>query len=115
MKELSNNNIRSIVLVILLVLAGSYTFTSATETSEEKAVIVFVDGSTGELVVTNQVNSSYEIQLFDLTGKEVLKVVQDHETPTRRIQTSQLRKGIYLVRVSPTPDAPSVTLKVMIR
>lgn len=115
MKELFNNNIRSIVLVILLLVAGSYTFVYSSETSEEKTVIVFVDGSTGELVVTNHVNSSYEIQLFDLTGKEALKVVQDHETPTRRIQTSQLRKGIYLVRVSPAPNAPSVTLKVMIR
>ncbi len=115
MKKLFKNNIRSIVLVTLLMLTGSYAHAFTSEAEEEKAVLVYVDGSTGDLVVTNHVNASYKIQLFDLTGKEVIKVVQDPETPTRRIQTSQLRKGVYLVRVTPAPNAPSVTLKVMIR
>lgn len=115
MMKLFINNLRSIVLVLLLISTGGYAMALSAEAIDEKAVVVFVDSSTGDLVITNHVNGFYEIQLFDLTGKEVLKVVQEPETPTRRIQTSQLRKGIYLVRVSPAPDAPSVTLKVMIR
>ncbi len=94
---------------------GGASFALSSQVEAEKTVVAYVDGSTGDLVVTNHVNASYEIQLFDLTGKEVIKVVQDPETPTRRIQTSQLRKGIYLVRVTPASNAPSVTLKVMIR
>lgn len=115
MKQLYNPYIRSFVLVILLMLTGGYAAAFSSEVEAEKAVIVYVDGTTGDLVVTNAVMTSYEVQLFDLTGKEVLKTVQEAETPTCRIQTSQLRKGIYLVRVTPAPNAPSVTLKVMIR
>jgi len=109
------SNLGSIVLVLLLLFAINYTYAFSNEISEEKAVVVFVDAFTGELVVTNHVNSSYEIQLFDLTGKEVFKVLQDQGTPTRRIQTSELRKGIYLVRVTPASNTSSVIVKVMIR
>jgi hypothetical protein len=98
-----------------MVLAGGNTVAFSSETPEEKSVLAFVDSSTGELVVTNQVSSAYEIQLFDLTGKEVLKVAQEPESPICRIQTSHLRKGVYLVRVTPSPDAPSAILKVLLR
>jgi hypothetical protein len=115
MKQLLNHNIRSLLIVILLFLTGGYAAAFSSEADEEKAVIVYVDATTTDLVVTNPVKTAYEIQLFDLTGKEVVRVVQEPETPTCRIQTSQLCKGIYLVRVTPAPNVPSVTLKVMIR
>lgn len=116
MKKALHHSIRFTVFLLLLILTGGYATANYSEAEGEKAVVVYMDGHTGDLVVNNaSVTTSYEIQLFDLTGKEVIKVVQEPETPISRIQTSQLRKGVYLVRVTPAPNAPSVTLKVMIR
>lgn len=106
--------LKVIVLALILITGGSGSVVSA-ETPEEKDLIVYVDENSAQLVITNHVDSSYIIQLFDLTGKEVMKLVQDRDNHTRRIETSQLHRGIYLVRVIPAEKAPSKTVKVMIR
>ena len=113
MKVDADMNIRFIVLIFFLVFTVAPGF--SLEISDEKELTVFVDRSTGEIIVNNPATTNYEIQLFDLTGKEVLRSSNNQETSTTRIQTSQLRKGIYLVRVIPVNGASPITVKVMIR
>ncbi|GAO31335.1 T9SS type A sorting domain-containing protein [Geofilum rubicundum] len=106
--------LKVIALALFLVVSSAGSVLSA-ENPEEKDLIVYVDENSAQLVITNHVDSSYIIQLFDLTGKEVMKLLQDRDNPTRRIETSQLHRGIYLVRVIPAEKATSKTVKVMIR
>jgi hypothetical protein len=78
------------------------------------ATAVF-DNSSGELVVTNLVESEYLIQVFDLTGQEVARREVASGNTKVRISSSQFRRGVYLVRVTPASNAPSVTVKIMMR
>ncbi|NLX72797.1 MAG: T9SS type A sorting domain-containing protein [Bacteroidales bacterium] len=83
--------------------------------SQTNSVDVYIDAYTGELVVNNKVSSVYEVRIFDLTGKEVMKATQPQSDLNSRLDISGLSKGLYLVRVSPTPDAPALTIKIMLR
>lgn len=110
--------LKVIILALIFMASGSETVFSAensVENTAEKELVVYVEESTGQLVITNRVDANYTIQLFDLTGKEVMKLEQDRENPTRRIETSQLPRGIYLVRVIPAHNVPSKTVKIMVR
>jgi hypothetical protein len=115
MKEQNTYQFLKVIILALIFMASGTGSVFSAENTEEKNLEVYVDESSGQLVVTNKVDSNYTIQLFDLTGKEVMKLVQRRENPTRRIETSQLQRGIYLVRVIPAKSAPSITVKVMIR
>lgn len=75
---------------------------------------VFYQKSSLELIVKNEVQGKYLVQVFNLTGTEVLR----HETintTTVKIPATKLKNGVYLVRVAPVPNQPSATFKIMVK
>jgi len=80
----------------------------------ENQLKVFTDSYTGELVMQNPIEGAWQVQLFDLTGKEVFKQQIEEGTMVYRMDRSALRKGIYLLRFTPAPGVEAATIKVML-
>lgn len=75
---------------------------------------LFYDSSNHEIVINNSFDGNYIVQVFNLTGTEVLRKEVLKSTSTH-IAASQLRNGVYLVRVSPVKNKPSATFKIMVK
>ncbi|TCO08719.1 T9SS type A sorting domain-containing protein [Natronoflexus pectinivorans] len=110
-------NVIRITLVCFFVLLSANKVTGATfDFSEEPAVKTTVSVNTnGDIVVNNPDEENYTIQVFDLTGKEILRREVISEIGAQTLSSSSLRRGVYLVRVTPASNAPSATIKIMIR
>ncbi len=80
----------------------------------EKVASVFFDSSSLELVIKNSVDANYLVQVFNMTGTEIFRH-QVLKTPLARIRASQLHNGVYLVRITPVPNQPFATFKIMVR
>lgn len=76
---------------------------------------VYVDSFNSEIVVENQVDKDFSVQVFDLTGKEISRSDVSDGSSVVRIKTSQLKRGVYLIRLTPVANAPSATFKIMLR
>lgn len=100
---------------VLLGLWGFFApYVQAGNSIEEKQVKVFTDPYTGELVMQNPIEGAWQVQLFDLTGREVLNQKVAEGTTIYRMDRSALRKGIYLFRFTPAPGGEAATIKVML-
>lgn len=80
----------------------------------EKVASVFFDASSLELVVKNSFDGNYMVQVFNMTGMEIFRH-QVLKTPLVRIRASQLHNGVYLVRITPAPNQPFATFKIMVK
>jgi|UPI00047EA476 hypothetical protein len=81
----------------------------------QPAPSVYVDGFNSEIVIENQVDKDFSVQVFDLTGKEISRTDVSDGSFIVRIKTAQLKRGIYLIRLTPVANAPSATFKIMLR
>ncbi len=99
-----------------LTLSGqAFAGNNKVNSTNEKSVIVYFDGASNEIVVNNPLESNkYLVQVFNLTGSEVVKY-ESIQNNIAKIPTALFRNGVYLVRVSPTPNQPSATFKIMVR
>ncbi|ASB50243.1 T9SS type A sorting domain-containing protein [Alkalitalea saponilacus] len=110
-------NVVRISLVCFFVLLSANKAAGITFDSNEEPVVktsVSVNSS-GDIIVNNPGEKTYTIQVFDLTGKEILRREVISETGVQTLSSSSLRRGVYLVRVTPASNAPSATIKIMIR
>lgn len=85
-----------------------------TTSTSEKVTKVLFDSSNFEIIVNNPVDGNYLVQVFNLTGSEIIR----HDvllSSSARIPASKLRNGVYIVRITPTPNQPSATFKIMVR
>ena len=82
---------------------------------KEKCAEVVYLADNSEIKITNPVDDNYSVQIFNLTGIEVKRI--DNAKPgVFKISTSELKKGIYLVKVSPVPNSaiPAI-FKVLVK
>lgn len=92
-------------------VAGSKSNQEKSETTQSS---VFFQNSTQELIVKNEVQGKYLVQVFNLTGTEVIR----HDVMNAsmvKIPATKLKNGVYLVRISPVPNQPSATFKIMVK
>ena len=82
--------------------------------STENVTAVFFDKLNAEIIVRNFVEGKYLVQVFNLTGTEIIR----HDSLRNniaRIPAVSLRNGVYLVRVTPTINQASTTFKIVVR
>ena len=82
---------------------------------KEKCAEVVYLADNSEIKITNPVDADYSVQIYNLTGIEV-KHINNAKSGVFKISTSELKKGIYLVKVTPVPNstAPAI-FKVLIK
>lgn len=102
------------VLLGLWVFFAPYVQAGNSIEENQVKVKVFTDTYTGELVMQNPIEGAWQVQLFDLTGREVLNQKVTAGTTIYRMDRSALRKGIYLFRFTPAPGSEAATIKVML-
>ena len=84
------------------------------ESDKEKcAQLVYLEESS-EIKIINPIETEYLVQIYNLTGI-VVKQVENVKPEVSKINVSELIKGIYLVKITPVPNLPSATFKVVIR
>lgn len=109
------------LLIMLIIFAGlSLSDSKAQSTAgkqeqpSEKATSVYYNNASLELIITNPFDGNYLVQVFNLTGTEVLR--QDVlKTSMARVPASKLKNGVYLVRITPVLNQPSATFKIMVK
>ncbi len=115
--------------IIFLIAAGLFLFgnnlaigspfynNSNTKSKAETNIqtTIFTDSQSNEIVISNPVNKSFIVQIFDLTGNEVFKQEFSSNNNIIRISSIQLKPGIYLIKVTPAVSAPSVTAKIIFK
>lgn len=94
--------------------SGQYVANSINTQDIVEETRLFYDSSNHEIVINNSFDGNYIVQVFNLTGTEVLRKDVLKSTNTH-IAASQLRNGVYLVRVSPVKNQPSATFKIMVK
>ena len=80
---------------------------------EKCAKVVYFEENT-EIIITNPVDTEYLVQIYNLTGI-IVKQVDSIKPEISKVNVSELIKGIYLVKITPVPNLPSATFKVVIR
>jgi len=83
------------------------------EDNEKCAQVVYLEESS-EIIIKNPIDTVYILQIYNLTGI-VVKKIEDVKPGISKINVSDLIKGIYLIKITPVPDFPSATFKVVIR
>jgi alpha-D-ribose 1-methylphosphonate 5-phosphate C-P lyase len=113
---------RILLLLILVIGLGTWMNHSAAQgvsvakpvQPTDKITTVFFDNGSSDIIVNNLVEGRFLVQVFNLTGTEIIR--QDSLQSTNvRIPGSKLRNGVYLVRITPTPSQSSATYKIVVR
>jgi len=103
-----------------ILLFGFATFGLFSQTTEdhdsdkEKCAQVIYLEDNSEIKIINPVETEYLVQIYNLTGI-IVKQVENVKPEVSKINVSELIKGIYLVKITPVPNLPSATFKVVIR
>lgn len=72
--------------------------------------IVFPNPSPGQVTIETGVNAPQKVQVFDLTGKELINNTYTDKNIT--INLEQLQPSVYIVKIS-LPDKQAITLKLI--
>jgi len=88
--------------------------TEDNESDKEKCAQVIYLENNSEIKIINPVDTEYLVQIYNLTGI-VVKQVENVKPEVSKINISELIKGIYLIKITPVPNLPSATFKVVIR
>ena len=82
---------------------------------KEKYAEVIYSAENSEIKIINPVDTDYSVRIYNLTGVEV-KRIDNIKPGVSRVSASELKKGVYLLKVSPAPNnVLSATFKVMIK
>jgi len=103
------------ILVNVFFLLASFNLNASNNIEGSVRTTVFFNAASHEIVIINPVSTSYLVQVFDLTGVEINSLNVGAGTSNTRLSTSEMSRGIYLVRVSPVSDAITSTFKILVR
>ena len=116
-------NMKTYLRLLIIIVCGFLSFNSSkaqnlvvdkSVQTVENETAVFFDKFNSEIIIKNIVEGKYLVQVFNLTGTEIIR----HDslaTNTTRISATTLRNGVYLVRVTPTINQASATFKIVVR
>jgi hypothetical protein len=93
---------------------GQNLLVNKSPTTSENSTTVFFDNLSSEIIIKNFVEGKYLVQVFNLTGTEIIRH-DSLRTNMARIPALNLRNGVYLVRITPTINQASATFKIVVR
>ena len=102
-------------MIVVIGLSAQVSNSNISIADKEKCAEVIYLTDNSEIKITNPVDSDYHVQIYNLTGIEV-KHIDNAKSGVLKISTSELKKGIYLVKVYPVPNStiPAI-FKVLVK
>lgn len=101
-------------LFFMVTAAYSNSFYSVFEAEKQEVIAVF-DNSTGNIVIHTPQYETYQVKVYDLTGKEVLNRLVEPTSQSTVVESFLLKKGLYLIRVLQEKNSTPLIFKVMVQ
>ena len=102
-------------MTVVVGLSAQVSNNNISVADKEKCAEVVYLTDNSEIKISNPVDTDYRVQIYNLTGVEV-KQINNAKSDVLKISTSELKKGIYLVKIYPVPNSaiPAI-FKVLIK